>query len=1505
MDRVIDSGIEMLNAVGQMFCSHAWSVFVQVSVLIAALLALDLLLRRHVRAVVRYAMWMLVFVKLLLPPTLSLPTGIGYYRPEHKTVSQKPTEPVAERPAPIALVRPVRREPVVVSPPVVDVPHADVVPAPAAPAAVRPAITWQGLVFLGWLAGVLILSVYLLRRVQYVRKLIRRSTPASETLADVLTQCAAVLRLRSCPALRLSDDAPGPAVCGLFRPVVLLPTSLAEGLHGERLRTVLVHELAHIRRADLWVNFAQTLLLVVYFYHPLLWLANAIVRRLREQAVDETVLVALDAEAESYGTTLIDLAEMTFHRPALGLRLIGIAESRKALEGRIRHMITQPRPRTAKLGLCGLLALALAAAVLLPMARAKTEAEKPLFVVRLPNGVTAELLGVCNWPNERIVCWRPDGSPLAPPLHATKSHVRPAADRYGFMLRVTGPGDLNVSWRKIEGADGWEGSCDVVTSDGTRLDDCTAAVANMKAGQQQTALRVGFATGPWSTISTHDGKGMSSGARTGVLWSQAFADSAGTYIVATAEWTRDRVERIIAIDTDGVTHTPPGGSVASGNMDQMTTRFPGLKPDQIKEFQYQVRPYEWAQFNNVSLRPGRTTSVTVEPIVAEGGTSRVGDEPARPDRDHSRAQLSALGRALLIYANDHDDKLPETLADVQDEVDQAGDLSLSWVRENVAYLGRGMTTSNEPDDPVAYDQTLYEQGTGTNVLHLDTSVAFESPERLEELGIGPDKPSPAVLRWSARRLRALGRSLIIYAKDHADTFPDTLDDLQSDRATDPAQRSMEQELAEIYGPRYAQQMDARQWRMDARLLPWYREHVRYLGKGVKANDNPAGVLAYDKTLLAEGKGTNVLYVDAHVEFVTPEQFAARVSQATDYARVSVEEGVGLDGIVIGHTQAEFIKSKLGEPDQERNSEETGWWLDYRHRYGLQFRLNRQTGSLVEIQIGNGFKGSLRSGISMSSTMNEVFGVYGKPREVKTVGTSLTKHSASQILYQRMDLLGRLAAAKIHYQQHGLAFWFGPEKIHQIIVHEAGVPEQSIVPPATSASSAEARAESAMRLSDLGKAVLFYAVDHEGKLPEGLIDIRPQFGVGFSWLYDHVEYLGRGMTTHDNPERPIAYDKTLFLEGNGTNVLYLNSRVVFETPERLKVLGIIPDIDARTQAVEKLKALSEQLRSYAADHDGGLPDALSQLKGYTDAAALAWLLANVIYIGQERALSDPDRIIIAYDRTLLQQGQGTVVLYLGGNLVFEDARRLEHLGIRPGRCDYDVERAIATENLPRLAMRAVSYALDFGDGVLPKTLPELKATRMNPDEAFWAWVFDHAVYIAGGADVKDGAHHHTMPIAYSPLTSGQPDRFAVVFADCHVEMVNQARLTELGVKPAPGSSMLLDLEAQHQNRVTAINHLRQLAVAACLYASDNDGVFPDTLEMLEPYLAREEGLWVWVRENVEYTGKGLNPANLAELGKPIAYSRLASDQAVIAFVDGHVEYVIGPPRLKELAIEIER
>ena len=100
-------------------------------------------------------------------------------------------------------------------------------------------------------------------------------------------------------------------------------------------------------------------------------MANAIIRKVREQAVDEMVLVAMGSQAEDYPDTLLNVSKLTFRRPALSLRLIGVVESKSALKTRIKHIVTRPIPKSAKLGIVGLLAIAIAAAALLPMAKAK------------------------------------------------------------------------------------------------------------------------------------------------------------------------------------------------------------------------------------------------------------------------------------------------------------------------------------------------------------------------------------------------------------------------------------------------------------------------------------------------------------------------------------------------------------------------------------------------------------------------------------------------------------------------------------------------------------------------------------------------------------------------------------------------------------------------------------------------------------------------------------------------------------------------------------------------------------------------------------------------------------------------------------------------------------------------------------------------------------------------------------------------------------------------------
>ena len=77
MNQSINSWITGLNSLGQGFWDYAADIFIQASVLIVLLLIIDFLLRKRIRAVFRYCLWMLVFIKLILPASFSLPTGIG------------------------------------------------------------------------------------------------------------------------------------------------------------------------------------------------------------------------------------------------------------------------------------------------------------------------------------------------------------------------------------------------------------------------------------------------------------------------------------------------------------------------------------------------------------------------------------------------------------------------------------------------------------------------------------------------------------------------------------------------------------------------------------------------------------------------------------------------------------------------------------------------------------------------------------------------------------------------------------------------------------------------------------------------------------------------------------------------------------------------------------------------------------------------------------------------------------------------------------------------------------------------------------------------------------------------------------------------------------------------------------------------------------------------------------------------------------------------------------
>jgi len=366
-----------LNSVGEWFTGVAGAMLVQSAVLIVVVWGLDLVLRKRVRAVVRYWVWMLVLVKLVLPPALSSPTGLWYWvgdrLPEIRVESPAPVEEeVVSVSVPMVIYEPEFRAPVAGDRvPVSEMVGPGEIETSAEAAEPSVSLTWQGIALVVWLVVVIAMLGLLVERMFHIRRLVGRSKDAPEGLVEVFEVLREQMRVRRSVPVRLTTGAASPSVCGLFGPTVLIPEKMAGRLTRKQLRVILLHELAHIKRGDLWVNLVQTLLQIVYFFHPLLWAANVKIRRIREQAVDETVLAAMGAEAEEYPRTLLLVSRLSFGRAALSLSLIGVVESKKALTGRIKHIVSRPFPRSAKVGLVGLLGVILIGAVLLPMAKGR------------------------------------------------------------------------------------------------------------------------------------------------------------------------------------------------------------------------------------------------------------------------------------------------------------------------------------------------------------------------------------------------------------------------------------------------------------------------------------------------------------------------------------------------------------------------------------------------------------------------------------------------------------------------------------------------------------------------------------------------------------------------------------------------------------------------------------------------------------------------------------------------------------------------------------------------------------------------------------------------------------------------------------------------------------------------------------------------------------------------------------------------------------------------------
>ena len=193
--------------------------------------------------------------------------------------------------------------------------------------------TWTWWQYL-WLAGSLLVLSRLLVGGISLLKICRSQTEVPDRVLRIAEEAASDLGMRRAPKVIVVSDQRAPFATGLIRPRILLPED-ALNWSSEVLKAVVMHELAHISRRDLWMQCAGNLACAIHWFNPLVWFLHRRLAREREYVADSLV-VESGTNPRAYANALLDVASAkTANPPASAIGLAGASK----LEERIRRII--------------------------------------------------------------------------------------------------------------------------------------------------------------------------------------------------------------------------------------------------------------------------------------------------------------------------------------------------------------------------------------------------------------------------------------------------------------------------------------------------------------------------------------------------------------------------------------------------------------------------------------------------------------------------------------------------------------------------------------------------------------------------------------------------------------------------------------------------------------------------------------------------------------------------------------------------------------------------------------------------------------------------------------------------------------------------------------------------------------------------------------------------------------------------------------------------------------
>jgi uncharacterized protein (TIGR03435 family) len=342
------------------------------------------------------------------------------------------------------------------------------------PAVVRASrLSLRVLLFAGWIAGTALFLLPMAIGLWQIRSLRRSALPWRHGQSVVET-LAPDTRIHRRVEVLLNESLPGPMVCGVLHPAIVVPAD-AESWAREDLNRAMVHELEHVRRGDSVSRWLARTACAVYWFHPLVWIAWRKLVLEAERSCDDAVLTR--SEATAYADQLVGLAK----RLSMAQRSLLLAMANRAdLATRVGAVLDSQQRR----GRAGTLRVALACGG----AVALVIAMSPLTLVAAPQSTSSQNVAMPEFDVVSVKLIDPNVGSAHSSEHTNPGRLLMTGNLHRFIVRAYG-----ITEGQLSGEPDWFKtrlySIDAVTSVAASQDRMMLMLRSALANRFQLKLR--------------------------------------------------------------------------------------------------------------------------------------------------------------------------------------------------------------------------------------------------------------------------------------------------------------------------------------------------------------------------------------------------------------------------------------------------------------------------------------------------------------------------------------------------------------------------------------------------------------------------------------------------------------------------------------------------------------------------------------------------------------------------------------------------------------------------------------------------------------------------------------------------------------------------------------------------------------------------------------------------------------------------------------------------------